>query len=105
MTADSIGTPIGKPLRSRAMIAYALCLAAEQEIHSGQPDRAKDSMMSIVRIMNDVSLRLRGDGPAVTRDDQLDAAEVLAALADRLWLLETRLGVDMIQQASISTCW
>jgi hypothetical protein len=61
MRTDTIHALVGKSLRSRAVMANALCALAEEAFHAGQFDRTVETVRSIRSALTDVSILLSGD--------------------------------------------
>jgi hypothetical protein len=88
MTFDDVRTLAGKRLTSRAMIAFALCQIAEEELHAGQQMRAWETISSVRRITADIERQISGDASALPLGDLREAAELLCGVDERLEAIE-----------------
>jgi hypothetical protein len=96
MTDDHVRALVQRPLRSRAMIAYALCLIAEEEIHAGRPIKACETINSVRRIVEDIWMQLGGDTSRMPIGDAREAEEVLCDVDQRLRAIEALFGSPTI---------
>jgi hypothetical protein len=84
MADYDIRSLIGKPLRSRAMVAYALCAIAEEELRAGTPARALETIKAVREITAGMSMQLSGDTSAMSVAEIREAKELLTGVDARL---------------------
>jgi hypothetical protein len=96
MTIDDVRNLVGKPLRSRAMIAYALCVIAEEEMRAGRQMKALETISLIRRIVADISVQLDSDTSARPISDVRGAQELMSGVDERLNAIEALLGPRIV---------
>jgi hypothetical protein len=97
MTFDFVRNLVGKPLRSRAMISYALCVIAEEEMTAGRPVKALETISMVRRIVADISFQLDGDACAMPIADVRGAEELLCEVDEQLSAIEILLSPRIVQ--------
>jgi hypothetical protein len=97
MTFDDTRSLAGKRLTNRAMIAFALCRIAEEELRAGQQVRAWETIRSVRRIAAEIETQVCGDTSALPVGDVREAAELLCGVDERLTGIESLLGPATIQ--------
>jgi hypothetical protein len=97
MTSDQVFTLVGKSIRSRALMAHALCALAEEEYQTGQPARAKQTIQTMRTVLLDIDTVLSGDTSYLPHGILRDTSELLAGLDDRLAMIEALTSSGAIQ--------
>jgi len=97
MTHDDVRTLAGKRLTTRALIAFALCEIAEEELRAGQEERAWETIRSVRKITADIEAQVCGDASALPLGDLREAAELLCGVDERLTAIESLLGPRTLQ--------
>ena len=95
--SESMMALLGKSLRSRALMANALCVVAEEEAESGYAVRAAQTAESVRRVLRDIEMILNGDTDELPIDALEDAAQLLAGLDGRIRAVETRLRPALVR--------
>jgi hypothetical protein len=88
MTDDEVRALVGNPLRSRAMIAYALCVIAEEQIHARQQVRASETIRSVREIIAGISKQIDEDTSRIPLGDVREAQELLCGVDERIVAIE-----------------
>jgi hypothetical protein len=96
MTSETVHALVGKSLKSRAIVANALCAVAEEEFHAGQLMRAAETVRTIRHVLADINLFLSGDTTYLHHGTLREVAEALAGLDDRIAAMEAAIRMHMI---------
>lgn len=90
--SQSMNALLGKSLRSRALMANALCVVAEEEAQSGYVMRAAQTARSVRDVLRDIEMILSGDTEGLPVNALEDAAQLLGGLDGRIRAVEALLG-------------
>jgi hypothetical protein len=78
---------VGTTLKSRTMMAFALCVLAQGEVEDGHVDCASETVRSVRRLIDDIRLLLN-DSEDFPLSDIRGTIELLAELEDRARQIE-----------------
>ncbi len=90
---------LAKSLRSRALIANALCAIAEEQAHSGNTMRAVETVKALRGVLGEISLILTGDTTTLPAGTLQDVADLLDGLGNRITTVEAALAHSVQAQA------
>jgi len=84
---------LAKSLRSRALIANALCAIAEEQAHSGNAMRSVETVRALRGVLDEVSLILAGDASNLPFGTLQDVADLIDGLGARITAVERALSL------------
>jgi uncharacterized membrane protein len=88
---DDTQAMVSRSLRSRIMVAYALCAIAESEIQDGDLQRALKTTETVRKLIAEIAL-LVSDPNTISPSLIRETAEMLAELESRVVSVEAALG-------------
>lgn len=96
MTGQDVQALVSKSLRSRVMVAYALCAVAADEAQDGYLDRALQTAVEVRHLMAEIRI-LVGEPKTLSSSVVREAADLFAELEARIVAIEAAMGPRLVQ--------
>ncbi|MGB7135024.1 MAG: hypothetical protein WBD46_07035 [Acidobacteriaceae bacterium] len=92
-TSENVQALISRSLRSRVMVAYALCAVAEGEMRDGQLERALKTIQAVRKLIAEIAMLV--SEPNTTAPNAIrEAGEMLGELESRIASVEAAIGQE-----------
>jgi len=96
MTDQDVQVLVSKSLRSRVMVAYALCAIAGDEAQDGHLNRALQTVSVVRQLMAEIRI-LVSEPNTLSSSAVQEAADLFAALESRSDAVEAAMGPRLVQ--------
>ena len=91
-SADNVQALVGKSLRNRIMVTYALCAVAESQAHGGEAATTLNTLKAIRGLIGEINILMSEPNGRISASTIREAGELATELEARTQAIEAAIG-------------